>query len=331
MSKRKKKEEEVPIHEPIEGTFTELARASSIPPNWIIKDLLPVGLTGIIAPPKSMKTTMLMAMSLLVSGHQCSALPPEFKPLRTGRVVGWSYEATAGELLHTAEEGLGTVVNDDASIIIADDPFEFQLDDPQGIHAVIHWLDEVHPLLAWIDPLVEAHSQDEKDSGAMVQLLRPLHKWAKENDAAIVMPHHTRKKQGMDDSHNTMTDARGSSGIVGKMDGILVLTPVNDAGLIKVNATFKRGKSWTRDIQFKAYDAAANAPVTLPLGDVERMVCHAIKLGARERDLPKTLLLSKGRALQAVKSLEQHQHLMRDGMKILLTKKGTAWLRAGKG
>ncbi len=328
---RRKKIPDIHLPEPYEGTFTELARARTTPPNWIIKDLLPVGLTGIIAPPKSMKSTALMAISLLVAGMKTNAIPGHTSANQKGRVLGWSYEATAGELLHTCEHGLGTVVEDDGSILIADEPFTFQLDDPAGIQSLLFWLEELKPKLAWLDPFAEFHSLDEKDSGQMIQLLRPLHKWAKDNDSAFVIVHHTRKKQGMDSTHNRAADARGSSGIVGKMDGILVFTPVNESGLIRIEGTFKRGKSWSKEIQFKAYDAVANEVPPLPLGDVEQMVLTAVQLGARERDLPKTLMILKGRASQAVAALEQHQYIMRDGLRILITKKGKAWLKEKQG
>lgn len=321
-SRKLKKGPPVPEHEPYEGVFTELARATSIPPTWIIKDLLPVGLTGIIAPPKSMKSTALMAISILTAGMKCDAIPGHPSANLKGRVVGWSYEATAGELRHTVETGLGVELEDDGSILIADEPFTFQLDDPAGIQALLFWLDELKPKLAWLDPFAEFHSLDEKDSGQMIQLLRPLHKWAKDNDAAFVIVHHTRKKGGMDTSANSAADARGSGGIVGKMDGILVFTPVNESGLIRINATFKRGKSWSKEIQFKAF--GSDLP-PLPLGDIERMVATAVALGAGEKHLAKTLNLNKARTAQAVRSLEQHGMVMRNGSQLILTKKGKSW------
>lgn len=310
--------------EPIEGVFTPLARAVIVPPQWIIKDLLPVGLTIVGAPPKSLKSTFTMAVSCLIAGMKCNALPPGMDSADVGgRVLGLSYEATAGELRHICEVGLGVTVPDDDSILIADDPLLFQLDDEGGVRKLIFWLNEIKPKLAFLDPFAEFHSIDEKDSKEVIKLLRPLHRWAKDNEAAFVVVHHARKKMGGDQSDYSATDLRGSGAIYGKADGILVFTPKNQSGLISITATFKRGAGWTREIQFAAYGVKGDGPVRARevLGDVEKQVLGIMRGGEFNYDaIRKQLRCGKARVVTAVETLIRCGQLARVGRSLIVTK-----------
>src|SRR3990167_3555146 len=137
--------------------------------------------------------------------------------------MGFSPEASAGELRHMAEEGLGIDLPEDDGILIADDPWLFQLDDETGVKKLLFWLKRKNVKLAWLDLFAEFHSLEEKDARSMIQIIRPLHRYAKENNISIVFVHHTRKKTGEDQALATYTamDLRGSSALFGKMDGVL--------------------------------------------------------------------------------------------------------------
>lgn len=232
-------------------------------------------------PPKSMKSTIMMAVSVLVAGMKTDALDTFTKAVIEGRVVIFSAEASAGELRHMTTKGLKVKLKDNGLVLVADEPLEFQLDDERGLKKALFWLKKLKPKLVIFDPLAEFHTLEEKDSRLMIQLLRPFHEWAKKNDSAVVMVHHTRKKMGGDTSGNSAMDLRGSSAIAGKMDGILILTPKDGKGLVTISATFKRGASWQRDLQLKAYGIEKDAARGPKFTADHKAVYQALKLGAK--------------------------------------------------
>ena len=78
-----------------------------------------------------------------------------------------------------AEAGMLAPVTNDFSLLISDDPFNFRLDDEDGLKRMMGWLEALKPRLVFLDPLRDFHSVEEKDSGPMNRLLRPLQQWAK--------------------------------------------------------------------------------------------------------------------------------------------------------
>lgn len=244
--------------DPIDGVFTDLGKAVMVEPQWVVKGLVPVGLTVVGSPPKSKKSTVVMALALWISEHQCAALPPFARVVprhMTGPVMVISHEAIAGELRHMCETGLGTKVRSDESILIADDPYAFMLDDEDGLERLMRWLKVREPRALIIDPFRNSHQAEEKDSGEMIRILRPLRKWAVENDAAVLLVHHTRKPADEGGKAHTYgaTDLRGSSAIFGAADGILMFTPVSDEKL-RIEGVFKRGSSWANTFILGAYE-----------------------------------------------------------------------------
>ncbi len=249
--------------DPIDGHFTPLARASELPPKWVIQDLIPEGLIIIAGPPKdAKKSTLTLAVMALVAGYRGRVLPPEFKSKAPGRVMVFSFEATAGEILHTARQELEIDVQDDNGIIIADRPEEFLLDDPSGKEQMLHWFDSWKPRLVVIDPLRNAHTLDEKDSGDLVRILLPLRRWAKENECAVIVVHHTRKTSPDNsvDRAFTAQDMRGSSALYGLADGVIMITPRPQPMTFTYAATFKRGKSWEKTIMLAGYETKGQRP-----------------------------------------------------------------------
>lgn len=310
--------------EPIEGVFTWLSRAISVPPPFVIPNLIPVGLSVLGAPPKSLKSTFAMAIATLVAGVKSKILPKDLRAVTTtGSVMIFSLEATAGELLHICEEGMELTIPDDGSIIIADDPWLFQLDDGVGLRKLLFWLNARKPKLVVLDPFAELHSLDEKDSRDMIKILRPLRQWAVENDSAIVIVHHTRKR-GTEEQQGKYTamDLRGSSAIFGKMDGILIFTPHEDApGLLTIDAKFKRGRSWTRDLQFGAYGETGGQGVHEVLDEVGADVLRLLSKGVQNRArIAKRIGVAKSRVGKAIDSLERLGRVRRKGRELFVVK-----------
>lgn len=246
---------------PLEGTFTDLAEADMSPPVWVIKGVLPTGITFLGGPPKTMKSTIEMAFSLAVAGVRAEVLPDELTELggRSGRVMGLSAEASAGELRHMVEVGFGVVLPHDRSIVIADDPWSFRLDDPDALATLLGWLNARKPKLFWLDPLRDFHSLEENDSGGMNRLLRPLQKWAKENHSAFLVVHHTRKKSGEDKGDYHATEMRGTTALFGIADGVIMITP-RPGGKLHLRGTYKRGPEWERTVTLKAWGSSGETP-----------------------------------------------------------------------
>ena len=234
--------------------FEDLWDAEMEPPKWVIEGVLPTGIVFMVAPPKSYKSTVEMAWSLVVAGEKVDALPAELlKVPEAGIVIGASIEATPGELRYMVEQGMGVKGGIHGRVRLLRDPWQFRLDDPGILTKLLRLLNEKRPKLFWLDPLRDFHSLDEVDAGEMNRLLRPLQKWAKENDSCVLVVHHTRKRSGGDEERNLKADdARGTSAMFGLADGLIVLTP-KGKGRVHFDVTLKRGASWERTVQLKVW------------------------------------------------------------------------------
>jgi hypothetical protein len=298
-------------HGEVAGVFSDLGEAERVPPRWILKDLLPEGMVVLAAPPKSYKSTLDLIMSLLVSGHTCTALPEQYAPVRTGRVVKFSYEATAGELRYIAEHDIGVPVQANESILIADDPFLFRLDDPDGINKLITWLDDLKPVLVTLDPLRDFHTLDENDSGAIIRALRPLQRWAKTNEACCLIIHHTKKR---DEGNNTHNDWRGTSALLGMVDGCLTVTRKGEE-TINLSAAFKRGESYQRTLTLSVFKRKGESAEE-EIGELERSVLKLLKAGApNTTSIAKQIRTAKGHVIQALKTLQRNGLVTKEGKK----------------
>lgn len=249
--------------------FTDLSEAVRRPPEWVIPNVLPVGLVILGAPPKTFKSTITAALACVVTRHQVEALPRSLRqPGLHGKAYIFSYEADAGELRDMVETGLKVKLEADSNIYVADDPFVWRLDDPDSRKKLLAELDadeENKPRLVVLDPLVNFHSLDEKDAGDMVRMIAPLRRWAINNEATILLVHHTRKPS---ESHTTYDalDLRGSGALFGLVDGVIMLTPKKNATHFK--AVFKRGQSWEADIRLGIFGAERGLEYVRP-GDIE--------------------------------------------------------------
>lgn len=300
-------------HDPIEGTFTELASAQTQPPRWVIQDLLPTGLIFVGGAPKCNKSTLTMACACLVSGLKCKVLPPFLSIVEDhGPVLMLSAEASAGELKHMVCTQLFV---DDLSvgrILIADDPFEWRLDIGADCKRLMHWLEVLTPKLVIIDPFSDFHEMDEKESGPMIRMLRPLRAWALKNHSCLVLVHHTRKLEaGMPNQVSRPSELRGSSAMFGKADGAIMVTRRDDETHI-ISATFKRGASWERHIQMRAFEHRGMAREVLAGVDVD--VLKALEVQpVSDAELAKRTKLNIKRVQAAIEKLIRNGFIAPEG------------------
>lgn len=317
------------MHEDITGFFTPLAHATRSPPKWVIKDVLPVGLTFVGAPPKSKKSTFIMALSALTAGYDCKALPPNMSVVESGGpVMGLSAEATAGELRDMCETGMDISLRDDDGILIADDPWKFRLDDDGGLGQLLHWLDVVDPRLCFIDPLRDFHQLEEKDSGGMNRLLRPIRQWAVEHESAVIVAHHTKKKD--EPGTYSAMDMRGTTALFGIADAVLMLTPINN-GALNIQATFKRATGWEKKVVIAAYDMKGKAGHAMLDAMSLRVMYEYAKGTATSDAVAKSLQTAKVNVLRALKELVENGYMKMEGKRYVLTDEGNAYTKQVRG
>lgn len=312
---------------PIEGTFSDLAEAEISEPVWVIKDILPAGIVFLAGPPKTMKSTLEMAFSVVVAGLQTNCLPAEMLQLGSepGLVMGLSAEATAGELRHMVEVGMRLKVPDDRRILIADDPWSFRLDDPDGLEQILAWLENRKPKLFWLDPLRDFHSLDEKDSGAINRLLRPIQRWAKANGSCFMVVHHTRKKAQDDKSDYDAGDMRGTTALFGIADGVIMITP-RQGGKLYLRGTYKRGPEWERTVQLRLWgmepEVDLEAAIALLLGKERQVLCALVKNKSMTSLIGDEPLMAVQELAGVVKRLEKMRYVKFTGNKLTLTPEG---------
>jgi hypothetical protein len=262
---------------PIEGVFIDVARALKVPPQWIIPDVVPEGLLIIAGPPKeSFKSTITMGMAAIIAGASSKALPADWTAARQGPVMVFSHEADAGELRFILEDGLGAVLAKDESILVAERPEEFMLDDEDGRKEMMHWLDARGPVLTFIDPLANFHNLEEKDASQMIQCVAPLRRWAKREHACICIVHHTRKLE--EERNYKASDLRGTGALFGLCDGLIMLTPTQNPYELILDAKMKRGKAWIKTITLGAWDNKGQQGGEV-LREVDKLIIKAIRLG----------------------------------------------------
>jgi len=263
--------------EPVEGYFTDLGKAVPQPPRWVVEPILPEGLVIMAGPPKeAYKSTIVMALACLVTRHEHKALPPEWQRRVDGPVMILSHEADAGELRFIVEQGLGVKLRKDESILVADRPEDFRLDEEEGHAELMRWLHARQPILTVIDPLANFHSLEEKDAGQMVKLLAPLRRWAKEEQACILVVHHTRKLD--EERLLRASDVRGSSAMFGLADGLILLSPTKAEFEVVFDVKPKRGKHFTQTVQLGIWDRKGQQGRT-PLVGLDKLLVTAISLG----------------------------------------------------
>lgn len=252
----------------IKEKWSDLGDAIIEDVKWVVKNVIPAGITFLAGPPKSQKTTVELALALLVAGYKHQVLPPEMSDAtEQGRVLVMCPEHTAGELRDMAETGMKVKVLNNETIFVSINPWEWRLDDPDGMERLMRWLKILSPKMFLLDPLVDFHSLEEKDAGGMNRLLRPLQRWAKENGVAFLVVHHTAKKSGNDSPIYTANNMRGSSALFGMADAVIMLTPQEDENTIHVEAVIKRARGWKRDIRLNVWGQKPDGQVPKPRKD----------------------------------------------------------------
>jgi hypothetical protein len=303
----------------IEGMFVDLGEAEAIEPRWVIKDLVPVGMTILGGPPKdARKSTLTMVWAALVAELKPRVFPSDLSEVPSyGRVMAFSYEASAGELKQMMEQGIHVKVPSDGRILVCQDPWAWRLDEEGKVDELLEILSRHRPRMVIMDPFRDMHDLEEKDSGSMIRLLRPLQRWAVENEAALVLVHHARKL-AEESKEYTAADLRGSSAIFGKADAVLMVTPRID-GKVTIKAVFKRGKSWDRTMLLALYDVKGEG--TEALSERDELVLQGIKARGTLDQIARQLRIGKAVVVACCERLERNKYIKKEGKKWLINRK----------
>lgn len=252
--------------------WVDVADAEPESAPWLIRGLLPAGLVFIGGPAKTMKTTLLVGMANLVSGHECTLLPSFMSKVELdGLVMLLEAEATPGQVRKMVEEDMGVKL-EHGGILQAKDSADFRLDDPGAMKRLLFWLNKFKPRLFACDPMREFHDLDEKDSGDMQRLLRPLRRWALDNDSCFLVVHHTTKPGEQHTGVYNPLDLRGSGGLFGAANGVIMVSPTKVNGQLIINAQYKHGEPWTRTIQLGVFGRKAREVLSLAEAQVLKIL-----------------------------------------------------------
>lgn len=292
---------------PVEAGFSDVATFAIVKPKWVVPNALVPGLNIIGAPPKEGKSTFAHALTLVVAGYEVPALPASLRECpEPGPVMVFAYEDQGGEVRNTMEHGLlgGARLNAPTNILVADDPWLWRMDEETAHARFLAWVEKAQPRMVIIDPLRDFHSMDENDSGAMVQVLKPLRNWAANNDAALVIVHHSKKPQGpSSDAGRTANDLRGSSAIFGAADGLLLLNNDDkDENVYTMAATFKRHPSFTMRFRFATWGTGTGEEL---VSGHDKKVLGLVRAGATGREISEQLGIRPGAVRAAIRNLKR--------------------------
>ncbi len=292
------------FNDPPESVWTDVGEAEYEEPEWVVENILPVGITFIAGPPKSYKSTVELALLLTACGVENTVMPPDLSQCREpGRVMMLSMEAQAGALRHTAKHGFNTDIPSDMRFLCMSDPWRFRLDQKQDVQELLGWMTELDAKVLAIDPLRNCHSLDENDSGGMVMMLQPVQQWAVKNRKSVVIVHHSKKLGEERDGGKRMANAndmRGSSALFGLADAVLTITG-KGKGLVHIDAIMKRGEAWQRTIQLSIWGMSGVESVTEDVAAVFNLVT----LELTQAEIAAKLQISKTKVSECVTTLKR--------------------------
>lgn len=200
-------------------TFAEIEQMEVNPINWVVPDLLPVGLTVLAGDPKAGKSFIAQNLSYAVA---------------TGGLVFGKFPTNQGDVLHLGlEDPLGRfkarmlAMQKESGVSPTAGNFTRTWNImPQGLDDLKLWIDQAdNPRLIIIDTLEKFRGQSERKlSGNAYSLdyrdMGAIQKIALENNIGVVVIHHLTKVSVSD----PMGKVSGSYGISGAADMVFVFS-----------------------------------------------------------------------------------------------------------
>lgn len=223
--------------------LTPLSSVSPDPPKWILPGLLLPGMVLLAGEAKTMKTTLALCLAAAlgdkhpVPNYRYGKKLAVAKERRTVFYV--AYEQSAGRLRVLYEKRIlhRVLKKAETHVVMAKTPHYWQVDEPQMGCDIAKLIRELKPILTVLDPLVNAHSQDENDP-RMIRPFIPVREAALETGSCVMLVHHMNKGGGEEASggrsganRQSFNRVRGTSALWGMMDAGHLVSKSPSGGL----------------------------------------------------------------------------------------------------
>ena len=228
-----------------EAYFKDLADFETLPVEYLIDPLLPVGCTSILdGNPAMGKSFLSLAMTAAITKTGKFGDTPVS---RTGRVLLINDEDDPSRVLRPRLEAIGADID---KIRVIDTAFIL---DEQGVEILRREIRSYDPTLVIIDPLtnfvgsgVDMYRPNEANA-----FMRPLHRLAKDFDISILIARHLRKQA----SDNAMQMGQGSMAFSGAVRSGMIVTPHPTHADWRVLAHYK--SSYAKEAPSQAFEVSA--------------------------------------------------------------------------
>lgn len=216
-----------------EAHFKDLADFETLPVEYLIEPLVPIGCTTIIdGNPGMGKSFLSLAMTAAITS---TGMFGDLPVARRGRVLVLNDEDDPSRVLRPRLEAIGADID---QIRVIDSPFEL---DEGGVDILRREIRSYDPTLVIIDPLtnfmpsgVDMYRPNEANA-----FMRPLHRLAKDFDISILIARHLRKQA----SDTAMHMGQGSMAFSGAVRSGIIVTPHPTQARWRVMAQYKASYS----------------------------------------------------------------------------------------
>lgn len=225
-----------------EEHFKDLADFETLPVEYLIEPLVPIGVTSILdGNPGMGKSFLSLGMT---AGVTSTAKFGDRPVTRKGRVLLLNNEDDPSRVIRPRLEAIGADID---RIRVIDDPFILN---EEGVDILRREISNYDPTLVIIDPLtnfmgggVDMYRPNEANA-----FMRPLHRLAKEFDIAILIARHLRKQA----SDNAMHMGQGSMAFGGAVRSGMIVTPHPTQADWRVLAHYKA--SYSKEAVSEAFE-----------------------------------------------------------------------------
>lgn len=249
-----------------EEHFKDLADFETLPVEYLIEPLVPIGVTSILdGNPGMGKSFLSLGMT---AGVTRTGKFGDMPVARQGRVLLLNDEDDPSRVLRPRLEAIGADID---KIRVIDSAFTL---DEQGVDILRREIRSHDPTLVVIDPLtnfmgsgVDMYRPNEANA-----FMRSLHRLAKEFDIAILIARHLRKQA----SDNAMHMGQGSMAFGGAVRSGMIVTPHPTQADWRVLAHYK--SSYAKEAASEAFEICAP-----PKGGAARVVWRGpVEMSANE-------------------------------------------------
>lgn len=249
-----------------EEHFKDLADFETMPVEYLIEPLVPIGVTSILdGNPGMGKSFLSLGMT---AGVTKTGKFGDISVARKGRVLLLNDEDDPSRVLRPRLEAIGADID---KIRVIDSAFTL---DEEGVEILRREIRSYDPVLVVIDPLtnfmgggVDMYRPNEANA-----FMRPLHRLAKEFDISILIARHLRKQT----SDNAMHMGQGSMAFGGAVRSGMIITPHPTEPTWRVLAHYK--SSYAKEAGSQAFEIS-----TPPKGGAARVIWQGpVEMSANE-------------------------------------------------